>query len=77
MATFPKDVFDRLKNISKQDVIKALEKDGFVRDVESRQGAILVYWHPNGRRVTVHWHPKTGFGRDQLKKGRRGRRLAS
>ena len=68
MATFPKDIFDRLKNISKQEFIKALEKDGFVRDVESRQGAILVYWHPNGRRVTVHWHPKTGFGRDQLKK---------
>jgi predicted RNA binding protein YcfA (HicA-like mRNA interferase family) len=75
LTTFSKDVFDRLKNISKHDFIKALEKDGFVRDVESRQGAILVYWHATGRRVTVHWHPKTGFGRDQLKKGCRGRVL--
>lgn len=68
MAAFAKDVFDRLKNISKQDFIKALEKDSFARDVESRQGAILVYRHPDGRRVTVHWHPKTGFGREQLKR---------
>ncbi len=65
---FSKDVFDRLKNISKQEFIKALEKDGFTRDMESRQGAILVYWHSDGRRVTVHWHPKTGFSREQLKK---------
>ena len=39
MTTFSKDVFDRLKNISQQDFIKALEKDGFVRDVESRQSS--------------------------------------
>lgn len=68
MTAFSKEVFDQLKNISKQDFIKALERDGFLRDVESRQGAILVYRHPDGRRVTVHWHPKAGFGRGQLGK---------
>jgi predicted RNA binding protein YcfA (HicA-like mRNA interferase family) len=68
VTAFSREVFDRLKNISKQDFIKALERDGFLRDVESRQGAILVYRHPDGRRVTVHWHPKTGFGRERLHK---------
>jgi len=68
VVTLPKDIFDRLKNITKHDFIKALERDGFLRDVESKQGAILVYRHSDGRRVTVHYHPKAGFGREQLKK---------
>lgn len=65
---FPKNVFDQIKNVSKQTFIKALERDGFCLDQAGRASAILVYRHPDKRRVTVHWHPKQGFGRDRLKK---------
>jgi len=44
-------IWDQIKNITADILIKALERDGWTRD-ESR-GAILVYKHPDGRRITV------------------------
>ena len=63
---FSKNVYNQIKNTSKQDFIRALKRDGFERDMTSKQGAILVFRHQDGRRVTVHWHPKQGFGKHRL-----------
>ncbi|MFC2077434.1 type II toxin-antitoxin system HicA family toxin [Candidatus Bipolaricaulota bacterium] len=65
---FSKAIHDQIKNLTKQQFIKALERDGFELDQSGRASAILVYRHEDGRRVTVHWHTRQGFGRDRLKK---------
>ena len=64
--TFPKQIYDQIKNTTKLEFIKALKRDGFERDEASKQGAILVFRHNDGRRVTVHWHAKQSFGKHRL-----------
>ena len=51
---FTKQTWDQLKNKNKDDLIKALFKDGFIPDVELRTER--VYRHPDGRKVTIHYH---------------------
>ena len=63
---FSKNIYDQIKNTTKQDFIKALKRDGFERDQSSKQGAILVYRHEDGRRVTVHYHSQQAFGKHRL-----------
>lgn len=63
---FSMHIYNQIKNTTKQDFIKALKRDGFVRDQLSKQGAILVYMHEDGRRVTVHWHNRQSFGKHRL-----------
>ena len=56
---YPKHVWDQLKGKTKDEFISALLKDGFIFDDSS--GAIRVYRHPDGRRVTIHYHPHQTF----------------
>lgn len=53
------------QNLTADDLINALEKDGWERD--ETPGAILVYRHPDGRRVTIHYHPNKTYGPGLLK----------
>ena len=62
---FSKNVWDQLKNKSADDLISALVKDGWMLDETA--GAEQVYRHPNGRRVSIHYHPKMTYGRKLLK----------
>lgn len=61
----PKDVWNQLKNKSADDLLSALKKDGWVLDVT--RGAEQVYRHPNGKRVSIHYHPKKTYGQSLLK----------
>jgi len=67
--SFPPHVWSRLKNTTAQDLIKALERDGWIR--EERRGAVQAFRKENGgktiRRVTVHYHPKKTYGAKFLK----------
>jgi len=57
----------QIKNITRDELIAALERDGWVRD-EGR-GAVLVYYSANlKRRVTVHYHPKQTYRSPSLLK---------
>lgn len=62
---FPKHIWDQVRNLSADELIRALEKDGFV--LERSSGAIRLYRHPRGRRVSIHYHPRKTFGADLLK----------
>lgn len=62
---YPDHVWKQLKNKTADDLIKALEKDGFVQDEKS--GAQLIYWRPDGRRISIHYHPKKTYGPSLLK----------
>jgi len=63
-VSFPKNVWNQLKGITCQQLIAALEKDGWSMD--QGQGSIQIYRHPDGRRVSVHVHPKKTYGRKML-----------
>ena len=58
MSTYSKNVWDQLKGTTDKDLVKALTKDGFVK--EASTGGIHPYKHEDGRRVTIHVHPSGG-----------------
>lgn len=65
---FPPNVWNQLKNLTADDLISALERDGWKRDPSSK-GAILAYiktGSPN-QRTTIHYHPKKTYGPKLLK----------
>ena len=64
---FPPNVWNQVKNVTAQRLVQALEKDDWVRDAENPRGAVLVYRHSSGRRITVHWHPNKTYGPKLLK----------
>lgn len=51
---FSKNAWAQLKNITAGELISALAKDGFVLDTKVR--AERVYRHPDGRKVSIHYH---------------------
>jgi predicted RNA binding protein YcfA (HicA-like mRNA interferase family) len=52
--SFPDYVWKQLKNISTDQLISALVKDNFALDTKVR--AERIYRHPDGRRVSIHYH---------------------
>lgn len=51
---FSKNVWGQLKGKTTDELISALLKDGFVLDTPVRTER--VYRHPDGRRVSIHYH---------------------
>ncbi len=67
--SFPKRVWDQIKNITAGELIAALERDGWERDSESRSGAPIAFLKPGGSssRVVIHYHPRKTYGPNMLK----------
>ena len=69
MSTYPKPVWDQLKNKTIQEIASALERDGWEKEESS--GATQGYRHPNrpsnNNRVVLHIHPKATKGPKILK----------
>ena len=63
--SFAKNVWNQLKNTTVERLIKALEKDGWNRDIEA-SGGVLVFLKGT-ERVTIHYHPKKTYGANLLK----------
>jgi len=60
------NAWKQLKNKSADKLISALLKDGFALDVNVRTER--VYRHPDGRRVSIHYHTgSTTYGPSLLK----------
>lgn len=54
MSSFSQNVWNQLKNKATNDLIRALLKDGFklVDKIRTER----IYRHPDGRKVTIHYH---------------------
>ena len=62
-----KNVWNQLKNKTAKQLIDALEKDGWERQIKS--GAIQSYKNTNSNQiVTIHYHPNKTYGAKLLKK---------
>jgi len=55
--------YRQLRNVSAREIISALVRDGFALD--RGDGSPQIYYHPDGRRVTVVFH---GQGRSFTRK---------
>lgn len=65
---YPKGVWDQLKNVTVEDLIRALKKDSFRLDTS--HGAQQVYYRESdNRRVVIHYHPKKTYRSASLLKG--------
>lgn len=58
---YPRNVWQQLKGITADELSGALERDGWVHD--TGVGAERVYRHGDGRRVSIHYHPRKTFHR--------------
>jgi predicted RNA binding protein YcfA (HicA-like mRNA interferase family) len=67
MTQYKKNVWDQIKNITCDDIIRALLKDGFILDETKNNTS--AYYHPESkRRITIHYHPGKTYGPNLLKK---------
>jgi predicted RNA binding protein YcfA (HicA-like mRNA interferase family) len=57
-------VWRQLKALSADDFIRALEKDGWVRDGTASRSVAFI---KNATRLTVHYHPQKEYGDKLLK----------
>ena len=62
---YPSHIWNQLKNIKCDDLIRALNKDEWKRD-ETR-GAAQIFRHLNGNRVSIHYHPNKTYKPGLLK----------
>ena len=63
--SYPRNVWSQLKNLTADRLIRALEADGWARDRTS--GAQQIFRHPDGRRLSIHYHPGKTYGPKLLK----------
>ncbi len=65
---FSGNVWGQLKNLTADDLISALKKDGYTKDPASRDATIafIKYGNPN-KRIVIHYHPKKTYGPKLLK----------
>lgn len=66
---YPKNVWSQLKNLTKQDVIDALLRDGWKKDSASRGGTIgyIKRGNSGNKRVVIHYHPGMTCGPGLIK----------
>jgi predicted RNA binding protein YcfA (HicA-like mRNA interferase family) len=62
----PKHVWSQIKNLTKDDVIKALLRDGWNKDPASRN-ATIAFIKPGSARIVIHYHPHQSCGPGLLK----------
>lgn len=63
--SFAPHVWDQLRSITADELIRALERDDWIKD--EAEGSSQIYLK-NGRRVSVHFHPGKTFGPKLLKR---------
>ncbi|MCS6937529.1 MAG: type II toxin-antitoxin system HicA family toxin [Candidatus Bipolaricaulota bacterium] len=63
--SWPRPIWNQLKNLTADELIHALERDGWRR--RRSKGAIFVYEHPDGLQASGHYHPRKTFGSGLLK----------
>jgi len=58
--TFPDHIWKQLKSITADELVRALERDHW--DCDATAGSQCIYRHPDGRRVSIHYHPGKTYG---------------
>jgi len=66
---FSPNVWNQLKNTTADELIKALLRDGWVKDPASNDATIayLKKTPAGNKRIVIHYHPKKTYGPKLLK----------
>lgn len=63
--SFPGHIWRQLKNLTADDLVKALDRDGWQCDMKG--GSMRIYISPDGKhRVVIHYHPRKTYGPKML-----------
>ena len=61
-----KRIWDQLKNVTAKELIQALQKDGWKKQL--RRGAVQSFLNLETNEIlTIHYHPKKTYGQKLLK----------
>lgn len=65
---FPSHVWSQIKNLTADELIRALLRDGWAKDPSSK-GATIGYIKEGSprKRVVIHYHPRKTYGPKLLK----------
>lgn len=68
--SYHQNVWNQLKNLTADDFIKALKKDGWIQEVT--KGAVQAFRKTDDKgntlnRITIHRHPNSTYGAKLLK----------
>lgn len=63
--SYSKHTWNQLKNTTADDLVRALVKDGWVR--EPTKSAVHVYRKGPDQRITIHYHARKTYGPGLLK----------
>ena len=66
---FSKHVWNQLRNTTADELISALERDGYTKDPASGDATIayLKFVTPKAKRIVIHYHPRKTYGPKLLK----------
>ena len=65
---FSKNVWDQLKNLTADELISALLRDGYVKDPASRDATIsYIKRQSEAKRIVIHYHPRKTYRPGLLK----------
>jgi len=59
-VSFSPQIWGQIRGLTADELVRGLERDGWQRADTS--GASFVYRHPDGRTVSVHYHPRKTYG---------------
>jgi predicted RNA binding protein YcfA (HicA-like mRNA interferase family) len=63
---YPRHIWEQIKNLTADDLVSALERDGWKPDESN--GALIPFIDPTTRnRVIIHYHPRKTYGPKLLK----------
>ena len=63
---WPSNVWNQLKSITADELMSALDRDGWTCDTSG--GSMHIYLSGDGRRVSIHYHPQRTYGPKMLQK---------
>lgn len=66
---FSKNVWNQIKNLTKDEIIGALKRDGWNQDPASKDATIafLKEASPKSKRIVIHYHPHATCGPNLLR----------
>ena len=70
MATYARNVWNQLKSITADRLIKALNRDGWIEEETGASTRAYIKLSANGnvtRRIVLHYHPRKTYGPGLLK----------
>ena len=63
--SFEKNIWNQLKNLTAEDLCRALNRDGWTCDMKG--GSMRIYMNAAAkRRVNIHYHPGKTYGAKML-----------